>query len=109
MAKKKRKDSGARYTDIVKQKALRMAKRDVSVPEIARKLGPSEKTIRTWLRDAGISAPGRARRYDRKQILKELLAKDRKGNPKHTRADICSRHGCSRKFLSELATGKIAA
>jgi uncharacterized protein YjcR len=95
-----KKSPGVRYSEKQRKDAARMAKSRVAVPEISSKIGVSQKTIRDWLRAAGVSPASAIRRqYDRKAILRELASK--------TRADIIARHGCSQKFLSQLATGKI--
>lgn len=81
---------------------MRLAKARVAVPAISTKIGASQKTVREWLRAAGVSPTSAIRRqYDRKAILRDLASSK-------TRADIIARYGCSQKFLSQLATGKIS-
>ena len=102
MGRRKPKTSGVRYDNETRKLARKLARRGKTVPEIARELaGPSQKTIRTWLTDKGIEPnPGRQRTYNRKKILQDL----KRGM---SRTKVCKKHGCSAKFVSELARGKI--
>lgn len=122
MAKKAKKKSaktqapsGIRHDARTKAKAIELALKDKTVPEIHAKLkrpdgsGPAQKTIRAWLAAEGIEPPsGRRRSYDRKKILKDLRAKNSDGSSKYTRAQLQTKYGCTAKYLSTLATGKIA-
>lgn len=109
-AKRKRnrpRNSGVRYSNEIKEQAISMAQTH-TVPEIYDVLdGPSQKTIREWLAAEKVMPnAGRQRRYDRKAILKDLRAMNR-GDHKYTRTQLCTKYGCSSKFLSQLASGEI--
>ena len=116
MAKKKRtrkkpeKTSGIRYDKATRKRAETLARSGKTVPEIAAKLdGPSQKCIREWLEAADIvPTSGRKRHFNREKILADLQATNGKGEPKFTRGQLCAKHGCSPKYLSNLANGKIA-
>lgn len=114
-------NSGVRYSNEIRERAISMAQTH-TVPEIYAQLdGPSQKTIREWLAAEKVSPnAGRQRRYDRKEILKDLRAKvdnpdkskGKKGKrkakvPTYTRTQLCEKYGCSSKFLSQLASGEI--
>lgn len=108
--------TSARYSDRVRAHAIRLAKKRKSVPEIHQILnkdpkqsGPTAKTIRVWLKQAGVSpGTGRPRQFDRKKILRDLNATKKDGTRRYTRAQLCEKYGCSQKFLSNLANGEIA-
>lgn len=109
--------SGVRYDADTRKRVRTLARRGKSVPEIRATLAessdtaPTQKTIREWLGADGIEVPAaRQRQHNRDKILRDLKATKRDGaTPKFTRAQIQEKYGCSAKFLSQLASGKLAS
>lgn len=109
-----RRDSGARHGSDTRRCARKMAELQDPINRIAHVLFVTPKTVRTWLREVEVAdkktlLPGGPRRqHDREAILRDVLAKDEKGNPRYTRAEIRKKYGCCHKFLSHLVNGRIA-
>jgi transposase-like protein len=101
--------AGLRYSDKEKARAVELAEKGHTVPEIAKKLrSPSQKTIREWLISNGVTPPsGRKRVYDRKKILADLRARKPNGKKRYTRAQLQAKYHCSAKFLWQLDRGII--
>jgi transposase-like protein len=101
--------AGFRYSEADKRKAVDLARKGMTVPEIAKRLsGPSQKTIRDWLISNGVEPPsGRKRYHDRKKILADLRSRKENGKKRYTRAQLQQKHGCSAKFLWQLEKGVI--
>lgn len=107
------------HSEETKTKAIELRLSDRSewtLTAIGQKLGVSPRSIRAWFRKAEKDNPKwrgklltgcQERRYDRAKILRELNATKPNGQPKYTRKQIAEKHGCSAKFLSDLATGRI--
>lgn len=99
------KSSGVRYDAKVKDRVLRLARDEVPVSEIKRRLGakaPSKRTIRMWMAEADppIARQGNPRVYNREAILQDLKTM--------TRTEVREKHGCSNKYLTDLINGEIA-
>lgn len=102
----------SRYDEDVRWKAVGLRLVDPTantVAAISSKLGPTRRTLQTWFREAEERNPDLAgrimprtqpRQYDRAAILADLEA----GNL--SRDQIREKHGCSAKFLSQVATGQ---
>ena len=107
------------YSEDIKKKAIEMRLADRqkwTLTAIGKKLSVSPRSIRAWFRKAEKDNPKlrdklltgcQERRYNREKILRELNATKPGGQPKYTRKQIAEKHGCSAKFLSDLATGRI--
>jgi hypothetical protein len=90
-----------KYSRKIRARALRLyGEKDWSAERISKLDGmPSVKTIQRWVADAGIERKAR-RKYPRAQI-KKMLDND------VPRSVIRAKYGCSHKYLSDLAKGKI--
>jgi hypothetical protein len=105
--------SGRRHGSDTRRCARKMAELRDPILHIADVLEVTPKTVRTWLRveetEDGVSLlpGGRHRVHDRNAILEDVRARDSKGNPLYTRAQIREKHKCSRSFLSHLINGKL--
>lgn len=105
--------SGVRHGSDTRKCVRRMAEFDDSVTDMAHVAQVTPKTIRTWLRrieteeDTTLLPGGHRRTHDRTAILHDLAALDETGKPRYTRAQIREKHGCSHKFLSQLANNRI--
>lgn len=92
------------YTEKDRDKVRTLYAQGKSIAEISRIRGlPTDpKTIRRWLTDMGVTlrGPSDLRTHPREKILKELKAKV-------TRTKIQKKYGCSAKYLSLLASGKL--
>lgn len=92
--------SGVRYGTRTRNRAASLARKGVSVPQISRKLGATQRTVRTWLRESGIDPPlAKRRKHDRDLILKALETS--------SRTSVQAKFKCSAKFLSDLVNEKI--
>lgn len=104
---------GARHGTDTRKFVRRMAEFQDPVSDMAHVVGVTPKTIRNWLRqverteNTSLLPGGRRRTHDRQAILEDLRATDDAGKPRYTRAQIREKHGCSHKFLSQLANGRI--
>lgn len=102
-ATRRRKKGTQSYSAETKRKAIVLYEHGMAIEQIAKRKGmPSAKTIRKWLRDAKKKLRGYQRQYPREKILAML-------NDNVPRSTIRKRFGCSEKYLSQLANGKIAA
>lgn len=105
--------SGVRHGTDTRKCVRKMAELQDPVTDIASVVQVTPKTVRTWLRsmeaeDASSLLPGgRKRTHDRPAILEDLAALDEQGCLRFTRAQIRKKHGCSHKFLSQLANGRL--
>jgi len=106
-----------RYPEEKKKKAIQLRLRSRSkwtLAAISEELGVSTRTLRSWFRAAEQSNPkyggrllgSQPRKHDRKRILNDLRATSG-GEPKFTRRELAEKHGCSQKYLSDLANGKL--
>ena len=93
---------GTRYPERTRRRARQLYQPPYEWPlaRIARELRVGIDVVRRWVADLRSEADPHARRYDRAAILAELAA-DR------PRTQIRAEHGCSARFLSDLATGKL--
>jgi transposase-like protein len=104
---------GARHGTDTRKCVRRMAELQDPVSDMAFIVGVTPKTIRNWIRriehdeKKSLLPGGRRRTHDRQAILEDLRATDDAGQPRYTRAQIRDKHGCSHKFLSQLANGRI--
>jgi transposase-like protein len=92
--------SGQRYQRRTRSRVRRLYAGGTSISEISRRTDVPVWTIRAWVADIN-PCSGNERRYDRDQIAAELAA----GIPY---SQICRRHGCSKRWLSDLANGRLA-
>lgn len=94
--------SRKRYSDAVKTKAVKLYKKGASLARICRRreMPNDVSTVRQWLVDRSIKIRTNAHVYPRKKILREM----KNGA---SRQDLQKRYGCSAKYLSNLATGKL--
>jgi transposase-like protein len=99
-----REGCGTRYGDEAKIEARRLYEEGLSLAAICRERGMSRnaKVVRQWLVDQGVEIRSeKVTIYPRAKILKQLRA----GYP---RKKLVLEYGCSTKFLSNLANGKIS-
>jgi transposase-like protein len=107
-----------RYPEETKKKAIQLRLRSRTkwtLAAIGEELGVSTRTLRSWFRAAeesnskyrGKLLGSQPRTHDRKRILNDLKAKTSDGEPKFSRREIGAKYGCSQKFLSDLANGKL--
>ncbi len=104
MAPVRRKACGRRYKETVKEKAVERYKGGTPLTEICRlkSMPNNTKVVRRWLVLRGVEIRSeKVLIYPRKKILKQLKAK-------RPRSEIIAEYGCSTKFLSNLANGKIS-
>lgn len=105
--------TGFRHGTDTRKCARKMAELGDAVTDIADVVDVTPKTVRSWLRAIEVSEatsllPGGHRQtHDRKAILKDLKAVDASGRPRFTRDQLREKYGCCRKFLSQLANGKL--
>lgn len=95
------------YSEATKKKAISLycnKKKPMPIEQIIKVPGmPNAKTLRKWLADAKVPMrPHHQQVYPRAEILEILKKKSM------TRAQIQEKYGCSKKYLSDLASGKIA-
>jgi transposase-like protein len=98
------KSAGTRYGLKARREALRLHRQGHPIAALTRRKGlpNNPKVIRKWLEDAGETIDWvPPLMYPRAEILKKLKA----GVPRN---DLAEQYGCSLKFLSQLATGKIS-
>ncbi len=104
MAPVKRRACGRRYEDGVKNQAVTLYTGGTPLTEICRlkKMPNNTKVVRRWLVLEGVEIrSAKVPIYPRAKILKQLKAK-------RPRSEIIAEYGCSTKFLSNLANGKIS-
>lgn len=91
-----------KYDPEIRERVLQLYRDGVSMAEIARQGDTPRdvKTIRTWVAEEGIALRGNPQRYPRAEIMERMAAGE-------TRADLAAEYGCSPKYLSNLALGKL--
>lgn len=102
--KKRHNPCGKRYGEAAKKEAKRLYKNGLTVAAICRLRGMSSnaKVVRGWLTDQGVEIRSeKTTIYPRRKILKQL-------QDGRLRKEIAAEYGCSMKFLSNLANGKIS-
>lgn len=94
--------SGKRYSEKLRKDAARLYRKGWSLARIVRReeMPDDVNTVRHWLKDRGVEMRVSVHVYPRQKILREL----ERDVP---RLEIQERYGCSAKYLSNLATGKL--
>jgi hypothetical protein len=103
MPLKKRQACGRRYAAAIKKKAVKLYNKGHTIAEICRleEMPNNIKVVRRWLLLEGTEIrSAKIPQYPRAKILKQLNS----GKPRRA---IIEEYGCSPKFLSNLANGKI--
>lgn len=106
--------SGVRHGTDTRKCVRKMAELRDTVTDMAYVAEVTPKTVRSWLREieddeeTSLLPGGHRRTHDREAILTDLAAVDAGGSLRYTRAQIREKHGCSHKFLSQLANRRIA-
>lgn len=110
---------GRRYTAADRRRAKRLREAGHPVAAIARAIGADVKTVVEWFQRFEAEARLRGtpvrllpvrpdRRFDRARILKDLNATRVDGKKVYSRQQLSKKYGCSERFLSKLARGKLA-
>lgn len=94
--------SRIRYSEEIKTKAVELYESGESLVSVCRRrrMPNDVNTVRKWLVDRDVSIRTSTHVYPRAEIL-EALERD------IPRSEICDTYGCSTKYLSNLATGKL--